>query len=73
MKVNAKGYISEFPTGFVKGYPSFVNFLISRSMYKTPEQRQRELLTMTGEFSASMEIAFEKHLKKLRENRVLYV
>ena len=73
MKVNAKGYISEFPTGFVKGYPSFVNFLISRSMYKTPEQRQRELLTMTGEFSASMEIAFEKNLKKLRENRVLYV
>jgi len=73
MKVNAKGYISEFPTGFVKGYPSFVNFLISRSMYKTPEQRQRELLTMTGEFSASMEIAFERSLKRLKDNKICFV
>ena len=70
---DALDYSQPLIRGKVRKYPSFVNFLVTRSYGKSPEQRERELLTGTGEFSAHMEIAFEKHLKKLRENRVLYI
>jgi hypothetical protein len=72
MKVAFDGTIAKTPVGFTRAYPSFVNYLLRRNLYKSPEQKEHELLTATGEFGVDMELAFERSLRKLGMNKVCF-